>query len=342
MCVGFSRHSKPSTILLVFVSLSLVFSILRNIDVINSKVTSNFNYSQQASSLTFKYKIPSQKWIKEELDKFYKIVGSRYKPPSDWPNVVVYQSYYFPNINIVFTGIPKTGCSHWKELFLQAEGVLEGRIEYLPDIHKKLSLPYRISEMSWDRAKRQRVKTATSLLALRNPWVRAVSAYRQKLSSEKTQGNLIPTLQIAILRSERHIPNEVPIDIELITPTFEEFVRYTIQGNEDILTDIHFKPQHMFLDVNKVRYDYVIPMEFVEPLSTEFFENMGLNISLPGSYDGLNDPKQQTSVIKARELFSALDPDLVDRFYDIYKLDFKLLNYSNFSDPEFPFPYSYY
>ena len=339
MFVRFSRNFTSLYKLLGFFAICLFFLALSYGTMSKSTLEPN----PQTISPTFKYNIPSQKWIKEQLDKFYKDVGSRYKPPSDWPNVVVYQSYYFPNINIVFTGIPKTGCSHWKELFLQAEGTLKKRLEHLSDVHREeLSNPHRIPGFIWNTRDFERVKTATSLVALRNPWVRAVSAYRQKLSSEKPLGETIPHIQFAILHAERNISADVPIDLRLVRPSFEEFVRYAVRGNKKILRDVHFKPQHMFLDINRVRYDYVIPMEFVEPLSTEFFENMGLNISLPGSYDGVNDPKQQTSVIKARELFSALDPDLVDKFYDIYKLDFKLLNYSNFSDPEFPFPYSYH
>ena len=109
------------------------------------------------------------------------------------------------------------------------------------------------------------------------------------------------------------------------------------------MLDAHFKPQHTFLEVDKVRYDFIIPMELAEDMSREFFEKVGFNVrTLPGSYDGQTDPKLQTSVVKARELFSALDKRLVEKFYEIYKWDFKMLNYSNFSDPNFPFPNYHY
>ena len=295
----------------------------------------------------YSYRAPSQKWIKEQLNSFYDAMGSKYQPPANWTHEQVpMQSYYFPEINVIFTGIPKTGCSHWIELFLQAEGVLEGRLEYLPDVHANLSLPYRLHFFSeaWNGTHDQKIKTATSMVALRNPWVRAVSAYRQKLSSEKTQGNTLPYLQLAILRSQRNFSRAVLVQLEsnlTVTPTFEEYVRYTVQKTEKILADPHFRPQYKFLSIDNVRYDYIIPMEFAEQMSADFFKQVGIEISLPGSYDRQIDPKLQTSVVRAKELFSSLNQELVDKFYKVYREDFLLLNYSNFSDPNFPLPNGY-
>ena len=330
----------------VFISIALLsfFSLLYQ-EIIETK----FELNLRAVSSMTDYKIPSQEWLKEQLNLFYDELYSTYQPPPDWIHISVNQTYYFPNINIIFTGIPKTGCSHWKELFLQAEGVLQGRLEYLPDVHRELSFPYRLPNFAkiWNGKYDEKINTATSIVALRNPWVRAVSGYRQKLSSEKTQGNILPKLQLAILQSERDIAH-IPLKklVRLIetgkeSPTFEEYVRCTVKGHEDIMTDPHFMPQHMFLSVNKVRYDYILPMEYAEQMSTQFFKKVGIDISLPGSYDRETDPRLQTSVVKARELFTALDKELVDEFYEIYKWDFKLLGYSNFSDPNFPFPNSY-
>ena len=183
-------------------------------------------------------------------------------------------------------------------------------------------------------------------MAFRNPWVRAVSGYRQKLSNEKTQGNTLPKIQMEILNSERNIPKRAlrpKLRALEVTPTFEEYVRFTLKEEENVLiADPHFKPQYTFLNPDKVRYDYIIAMEFVQQMSTEFFEKVGLKTSLPGSYDKQSDPRLQTSVVKARELFSSLDQNLVDKFYEVYKWDFMLLDYSNFSDPHFPFPNSYF
>jgi hypothetical protein len=311
----------------------------------------DFWFNLRVLSLRTDYEVPSQKSLKEQLERVYEALDSKYKPPPHWKKVSIQQSYYFPKINIIFTGIPKTGCSHWKELFLQAEGAIQGRLAYLPDVHEEFSDPYRLPVFAetWKGAHDQTIKTATSVVAFRNPWVRAVSAYTQKLSGESTQGNSIRWLKIAILESERSMnikSNENSLSLinsGTIAPTFEEYVKYLVRlprsGQKNaLLENIHFKPQHAFLEVDKVRYDYIIPMEFVEPISKEFFKEVGINMSLPGSYDRVSDPRQQTSVKKARQLFSSLDQPLVEKFYEIYKIDFLLLRYSNFTDSNFPFP----
>ena len=294
------------------------------------------------------YRVPSQKWIEKQLCSFYDAMDSKYQPPPNWTHgQVPMESYYFPEINVIFTGIPKTGCSHWIELFLQAEGVLQSRLENLPDVHVKLSLPYKLPffSKSWNGRFDQKIKTATSMVALRNPWVRAVSGYPQKLSSEKALiGNPLPYLQAAILHAQRNISVKVlnqPKDNVTVTPTFEEYVRFTVENPDRMIKDPHFRPQHMYLNMDNVRYDYIIPMEFAAQMSADFFKKVGIEISLPGSYDRQNDPKLQTSAVKAKEFFSMLNQELVDKFYDVYKHDFSLLNYSNFSDPNFPLPNAY-
>ena len=83
-------------------------------------------------------------------------------------------------------------------------------------------------------------------------------------------------------------------------------------------------------------------MEFAQEISTNFLNKVGIDFILPRSYDKQSDPRLQESVVKSRELFSTLDKGLVDQFYEIYKFDFMFLDYSNFSDPNFPFPNSYY
>jgi hypothetical protein len=307
-------------------------------------ISENIWLDTKASSLTTDNKTPSQKSLKEQLERVYDALDSKYKPPSDWTKVSIQQSYYFPKINIIFTGIPKTGCSHWKELFLEAEGAIEGRLDYLPDVHNHtLSRPFRLPQFfrSWNAhgAYNRKIKTATSIVVFRNPWVRAVSAYRQKLSGEFRQGIPLLRLQHAILKSERNISGE---QLYYARPTFNEFVRSLVRQrpwqSNVLLRDPHFKPQYTFLEVDKVRYDYIIPMEFVGIMSKDFLEKVRINMSLPGSYDKESNPRMQTSVVKAGKLFSRLDQHLEDNFYELYRFDFMLLGYSNFSDSNFPFP----
>ena len=185
---------------------------------------------------------------------------------------------------------------------------------------------------------RDHISKATSVVVLRNPWVRAVSAYRQKLSDEKTQGNVLRKIQREILISQRGLPAD--FKRKKTSPTFEEFVRHNIQVER--IKERHFNKQASFLGKNLQRYDAVIPLEFAGPLSQRLFDSVGKKVKLFAAYDQISDPKLQSSVIKAKEWFSSLDKTLTDKFYELYKFDFLLLNYSNFSDSNFPLPLDYY
>ena len=241
----------------------------------------------------------------------------------------------------MFTGIPKTGCTNWKILLLELEGALDSgwrkRLEKNPPlVHTGISHPYRLPQYwKWEGRYDERIKRATSLVVLRNPWVRAVSAFLQKLSGEKDQRGLehktdLPGLQKNIVNSLRGGWKEGD------HPTFEEFIRYSIQENG--ISNIHFKPQIQYLDINTVRYNLVIPLEHIDKIAPQIFQSLSLEGSLMPSYDSRSDARNQSSATETRELFSSLDDDLVEKFYEIYKYDFQLLNYSNFTDPDFPFP----
>jgi hypothetical protein len=60
--------------------------------------------------------------------------------------------------------------------------------------------------------------------------------------------------------------------------------------------------------------------------------------SLYGSYDESKDPRLQKSTLFAKKWLSQLDPDVVEQLYSIFQADFALLNYSNFTHPDFPLP----
>ena len=62
------------------------------------------------------------------------------------------------------------------------------------------------------------------------------------------------------------------------------------------------------------------------------------NFSIFGSYDNSGDPRQQTSAKLARQWFSELDSGIVEELYQVFRPDFMVYNYSNFTDPEFPMP----
>ena len=240
----------------------------------------------------------------------------------------------------MFTGVPKAGCSNWIEALLRAEGALKKPLEstMVYKVHGGLSSPYRMVHQGHSPTllQRQNMSDAFSFTVLRNPWTRLVSGYRDKLSDEVTQGKNKRRLGIEIVSKARSIPTSTVERLNLY-PTFEEFLEFVVENNAG--HNIHFLPQHHILCMPESKYNFIVPLEYAGILHDEIFEKyINTTVRLLGSYDKSSDPRQQTSAKRAKEWFANIKPDLIEKLYKYYKPDFMILNYSNFTDDNFPLP----
>jgi hypothetical protein len=62
------------------------------------------------------------------------------------------------------------------------------------------------------------------------------------------------------------------------------------------------------------------------------------NTSLLGSYDKSSDPRLQKSALYAKEWLSDIDRETIESLYEMFRFDFSLMDYSNFTHPNFPLP----
>eukprot|EP00116_Pleurobrachia_bachei_P006171 sb/3466433/ len=328
---------------IIFLLMSLFLLATLNTTMTTDISTTTIISTTESSDRT--HSVPSKEWIAQQMEKAYRALNSSYTPPSNYTEVTQPQTYYCPNINVFLTAIPKNGCSNWKVAMLRAEGVLNEWAERhiardAEWIHGGISHAYRMPQYrnSWNTTYDERIKSVQSVLVLRNPWVRAVSAYRQKLSSEHRKGGVLYGLQKWIVERMR---GKGAWQSREDSPSFKEFIEYSIQVGG--INDRHFRPQWKYLSYDLIRYDHVIPLELAAQMVGPLFAELDIDRNnLEGSYDHTSDPRNQSSVVKAREFLSSLSLELVEEFYKIYKIDFMLLNYSNFTDPNFPLPVGYY
>ena len=280
-------------------------------------------------------KPPSQDWTHAQFYKAMSFLGWEYAPPNHWENCTE-RTYYFPNINTIFTGVPKTGCTNWLIALLEAEGELNKTINplFVKWVHGGSSGRHRIKHF-FEQNDSSIVQNAFSFAVVRNPWTRMVSGYRQKVSSEDTQGGEFRGLGQRIVHLIRGIKDREKL--EDLYPTFEEFVKYLIRVEGHV--DRHFAPQTKELCIPHAMYDFIVPLEYSSILNQEVWSRInGSETSLFGSYDKASDPRLQSSAIYAKKWLSEMDPELIEQVYKIYEGDFILMNYSNFTHPDFPLP----
>ena len=276
-------------------------------------------------------------WFQTQLNKTYSLLGYNFSgPPNVWTCRHMRHSYFFPKIKVMFTGVPKSGCSNWKEYLLQAEGALNSTLNrtVLNDVHSIYSNPYRLSRQS---VHKQANKASAgggifSFAVVRNPWTRLVSGFRDKLSDEVSDNTFFGPMADRIIR-EMNQGQDVS---NRKYPTFSEYISWIADNMKR--SNHHFTPQHHTLCFPHVNYDLIIPLE----LSNVFMEKVANKINsseqLQYSYDHTSDPRRQGSALRAREWLSQADPVTIDKLYKIFEADFALMNYSNFSDPDFPLP----
>ena len=279
---------------------------------------------------------PSQYWIRSQMNKVFSLLG--YTPPTS-PNIWKCKhrkhTYYFPNIKTIFTGIPKAGSSNWIEFLLRAEGALNTTIkpEQVNVVHTDYKQTFRMGYND-NYKKAADAGDVFSFAVVRNPWTRLVSGYRDKLSPELgTVGK--PFMQLAkLIAREMHDRDNIS---ELSNhPTFDQFLRWF--PDNFARSNDHFTPQHNTLCIPSVTYDYIIPLEYANLLNSMIVERIHTPTQLYGSYDNASDARKQSSAVRAKEWLSKQDPGLIDRIYKIFEADFTLMNYSNFSHPDFPLP----
>ena len=88
-------------------------------------------------------------WFQTQLNKTYSLLGYNFSGyPNVWRCKQMRHSYFFPKIKVMFTGVPKSGCSNWIEYLLRAEGALNSTLNrtLLNDVHSIYSNPYRMSD----------------------------------------------------------------------------------------------------------------------------------------------------------------------------------------------------
>ena len=279
---------------------------------------------------------PPQIWIFNQFKKTMSWLDWKYVPPDNW-NRCTLRTYYFRKINTIFTGVPKTGCSNWLLALLHAEG--EEADETDPEkidtlAHDAVFASHRISRLIGVYGNGAMQK-AFSFAVVRNPWTRLVSGYRDKFSGEKLNDNY-RAIGIAIVSEMRGIKD--PAVLQGLHPTFADYARWLVKKGSHH-HDRYFYPQVTDLCIPHVKYDFILPLEHSETLSKEVWRRLSLqDIGLLGSYDNLSDPRVQKSAHFAKEWLSELETEVTDKLYSFYKADFILMNYSNFTHPDFPLP----
>lgn len=164
---------------------------------------------------------------------------------------------------------------------------------------------------------------------IRNPLVRVLSGFRDKVLRKG----------IILSKGETWGINSYPENATEYQ-VFSWFIRKLTNDNGlagYIYRNIHFIPQYGEMQVCIFPYDYLGQVELSGrdiPLIQKLTNTTGYEF--PGSRSEKGKDAEST-VELANRFWGTLSPQLLDKFYDYYRLDFELLGYSKLRDPNFPY-----
>ena len=286
---------------------------------------------------------PPQEWVNDNVKKVLSELKLALPPKTRWAMadfITLLKSYYSPTTDVIYAGIPKSGCTNWKFTILQIENMLKAQATPGPKVHyviNKLNLANSLNKFS-----HKSLNGKYSFTVIRNPWSRMVSGYNDKFASSRSgkwQGGRVALFILQKYRDRRITIQD--IKVRGMRPTFHEFLKHLVHDSFHVI-NAHFRPQYSLLSLHQVEYNFIGALEHAEVQSASIFAHFmttrAADIEVPGPYDSSKDPRTERSTLFAKEWLPKVPQLLLDKLYKRYKPDFMLYNYSNYTDPMFPFP----
>ena len=304
-------------------------------------------YIKQAIRLQ-KLSTPPQSWVRGNVQRVRDSLESSTDFTNMWNATDPYctiNSYYFPRLGVTYNGVPKVGCSNWLAGLINAEkeeNIFPG-FRGIYWVHQGWATPYRVHKIIRNQTRwpvLEKMREGVSFSQVRNPWVRMVSGFRDKLSGERVAESGFRPIGVDIVQQARGIGQDEIIEQDLY-PTFREFLESIVENQEKNNLNYHFAPQFRSMGLEHINYTFIGSLELIKEQFHEVEILTRANLSIPGSYDASTDPRLEKSTILAKQWFNDIDAQLVNRLYEMFKLDFMLYNYSNFTHRDFPMPLYY-
>jgi len=255
------------------------------------------------------------------------------KPKKDVSHLRMY-----PEHNLAWCENYKVGSSTWASHLLTLARV---PIHQHTPIHRLAARHF--SPIKEPSARERFLLSATTFLVVRHPFERLLSAFMDKLSKPITRKTHRPTaehphwsffpfgnIQEAIRAKYRRGASNKS------APTFAEFLAYLVgeagqaPWNPSTVTGLvnnaHWRPITTNCDPCRQRYSLVMHLDTLARDSTFLKQKLGLNIDT--GFVRREGAGGRTGHNRTVEAFKLVDPLLVSKLYQLYRLDFELFGFT--------------
>ncbi|XP_045512825.1 carbohydrate sulfotransferase 11-like [Pieris brassicae] len=240
--------------------------------------------------------------------------------------------------NLVWCNIFKAASSSWLYKFNILGGYEKkflSRSRYTP-----LTLARRKFPRPSEDELRDAINTpgVISLLVVREPFVRLLSAYRDKL--ENISPPFYRKLARTIVTEHRDAASKILGNIKSFGPTFYEFIAYLIskQKSKTITFDEHWAPYYQFCSPCAINFTVISKVETLSMDSSYVIQQLGLGhllsprvkdrrTRLRTVMNKSRDGKNTSALL--RYYFGQINKQMLKDLLDIYGIDFYMFGYDS-------------
>ncbi|KAL7375226.1 hypothetical protein ABVT39_014016 [Epinephelus coioides] len=232
------------------------------------------------------------------------------------------------NHGIIYCYIPKVACTNWKRVMFvlnmsapyQDPMSIAGDMVHLPKTFTQLN--------SFPRQEMKvKLKHYTKFLFVRDPFVRLISAYRNKFQRHNEYFYQHFGRDILRLYGNQSDPPETEDKAFAsgIRPSFYNFIQYLLdpQTEKEAPFEPHWRQMHRLCHPCLIQYDFVGHQETLQQDAEQLLKMLKLedDIKFPPSYENMTSPASML------DWFSTVPLEARRKLYKLYEMDFRLFGY---------------
>ncbi|XP_027032963.2 carbohydrate sulfotransferase 12-like [Tachysurus fulvidraco] len=258
-------------------------------------------------------------------------ITGKWKSFDDIPNEELHNLLVDDRHGIIYCYVPKVACTAWKRIMivlsesLRVYGVpfrnpLDIPIQYVHGLSLRHLNLYPKAVM------KQKLQTYKKFIFVRDPFVRLVSAYKNKIQSPIEP--YYKTIGKKILKQFGNVSNPASVEqayAQGIVPSFSDFIQYilSLPARNYAKFDEHWKPTVHMCHPCMISYDFIGKMETIEDDAAHLLRLLKVD-----NIVNLNpQAKNKTSADEMKTWFSNIPTEWSRKLYDIYRTDFELFGY---------------
>ncbi|XP_026773358.2 carbohydrate sulfotransferase 12-like [Pangasianodon hypophthalmus] len=235
---------------------------------------------------------------------------------------------------IIYCYVPKVACTAWKRILivlsesLKVDGVPYRSPADVP-IEKVHGSSLKYLNAYPKAVMKKKLETYKKFMFVRDPFVRLISAYRDKFQSKNQV--YYKSVGMHILRTFGNVSN-LPSTVEKahaagIIPSFYNFIQFilSLQAKKDAFFDEHWQQINHLCHPCLIEYDFIGKMETIEEDAAQLLRMFHVD-NIVDLRPWINS-KTEPSAIKT--WFSNIPVEWRRKLYKIYEADFRLFGYKN-------------